>query len=460
MTTYLELLKATEPDLDHISEPAPLRSLRLDEIEVQSLWFAGHFPDQYHCRQGRHIKIISPGEWNRGAGPDFIEATIEIDGELKHGPIELDLEARNWELHGHSQSESFNEVILHVALEDEGATYFTRSSNDRDIPRIVIQREELTKALGLPRLSQALARPGRCLQPLSQLPEEAIHSLLHQAALHRAQLKAARFNVIARRHGFAQALWENFADSLGFSANRLPMRLLAQRLSLKRLTTLSSDEVEAVIFGTAGFLSPELHEEAPIDSREWLEALWTQWWKLRHQFEFPPERSPAWKVTGSRPGNHPQRRLAALSCAFSHWRIITQLARQGPPFKKAAEALSSLTHDFWDSHHTLKSRRTEKPIRLLGKSRLEEFLINTLYPLSLVENSSNWTNFSGIRASKANQKVKRCSERLFGSLGSAKPYLKYAWQHQALLQIYQDFCLEDLSDCLECPFPEQITLFK
>ncbi|MDA7888259.1 hypothetical protein N9A86_02605, partial [Akkermansiaceae bacterium] len=61
-----------------------------------------------------------------------------------------------------------------------------------------------------------------------------------------------------------------------------------------------------------------------------------------------------------------------------------------------------------------------------------------------------------VRAEAPNQKVKRCCERLFGSLAPAKPHLKFAWQHQALLQIYQDFCLEDLSDCSDCPFPEQL----
>lgn len=98
----------------------------------------------------------------------------------------------------------------------------------------------------------------------------------------------------------------------------------------------------------------------------------------------------------------------------------------------------------------------QKNIKLIGKSRLEEFLINTLYPL----HPENWAEFQQIPASAPNQKVKRSCERLFGSLVNAEPHLKFAWQQQALLQVYQDFCLEDLSNCNDCSFSEQLAQWK
>jgi len=452
--TYERLLEIT-------ANPAAILSAKsvppqVDEIEIQSRWFAGHFSRNYDTTSGKKIEIISPGEWNRGAGPDFIGATVQIDGETHHGPIELDLDSRNWDLHGHGESEHFNDVILHIVLSDERPTFFTRTLNDRDVPRIVLSPSEVNAALGRPRLTQALARPGLCLRPLADLPEQHVSALLKESALHRARLKAIRFEQTTNLHSFPQTLWENLADALGFSANRLPMRLLAQRLPVKKLNQHSPEDREAIIFGTAGFLSPTLHESAPPDSREWLEDLWARWWKHRVDYEFPPERTPAWSTRATRPGNHPQRRLAALSAAAAQWNSLSSLARKEPPFRKFAEALSLLSEPFWDHHHTLQSKRTEKPIKLIGKSRLEEFLINTLYPLHL----ENWDAFAKIRAAAPNQKVKRCCERLFGSLTHAKPHLKFAWQHQALLQVYQDFCLEDLSDCNDCPFPEQLAQWK
>lgn len=452
--TYPRLLEITGPATSLLCED---RSPPIfDEIEIQSRWFAGHFSREHLAKHGQKIKIISPGEWNRGAGPDFINATVEIDNVTFHGPIELDLDSRNWELHGHHESEFFDDVILHIVLHDSGPTYFTRTSNHRNIPRIVLSETEVNAALGRPRLTQALARPGLCLTPLANMPAAHLTSLLKESAQHRASLKAARFEQTAILHSFSQALWESLADALGFSANRLPMRLLAQRLPIQKLLTHTPDDRAAIIFGTAGFLSPTLHESAPPDSRDWLEDLWTRWWKHRPDYEFPTDRTPAWSTRATRPGNHPQRRLAALATAASQWPSLAALARQDPPFTKFAKALSNLSDPFWDHHHTLQSKRTAKPVKLLGKSRLEEFLINTLYPLL----PDHWDSFAKIRAAAPNQKVKRACERLFGSLTLAKPHLKFAWQHQALLQIYQDFCLEDLSDCADCPFPEQLAQWQ
>lgn len=455
--TYANLLEITAAPAGILAEDSrPLTVANVDEIEIQSRWFAGHFSHHYSANHGQKIEIISPGEWNRGAGPDFINATVKIDGETHHGPIELDLDSRSWDLHGHSESEFFNDVILHIVLHDSGPTYFTRTQNNRDIPRIILSETEVNAALGRPRLSQALARPGQCLRPLAEMPEREVSALLQESAQHRARLKATRFEQTASLHGFSQSLWESLADALGFSANRLPMRLLAQRLPVKKLNQHTPEDREAIIFGTAGFLAPDLHETAPPDSQEWLEDLWTRWWKHRLDYEFPADRIPAWSTRATRPGNHPQRRLAALSTAAAQWGSLATLARKDPPFTQLSKTLTELTEPFWDHHHTLQSKRTAKPIKLLGKSRLEEFLINTLYPLNL----ENWDRFAAIRATAPNQKVKRCCERLFGSLTLAKPHLKFAWQHQALLQVYQDFCLEDLSDCNDCPFPAQLAQWK
>ena len=449
--TYAQLLNDCAPATNLVAEN--LARPNFDEIEIQSHWFAGHFSCEHTASHGQKIRIISPGEWNRGAGPDFLAASVEIDGEMHSGPIELDLDSRSWELHGHRESPFFDDVILHIVLTESGPTFFTRTSNDRDVPRIVLAPSEVNTALGLPRLTQALARPGRCLNPLAQLSEENITSLLKEAAIYRAQQKAHRFKQTSSLHGFSQALWESFAAAMGFSANRLPMRLLAQRLPAKKLNTFSPEDREAIIFGTAGFLSPTLHETAPPESQEWLEDLWTRWWKRRDQFEFPENRTPGWSTRATRPGNHPHRRVAALATASAQWRSLSTLAKQDPPFTKFTSVMSDLNDPFWDRHHTLKSAQTESTVKLVGKSRLTEFLINTLYPLNI----EHWDAYAKVRADAPNQKVKRCSERLFGSLTLAKPHLKFAWQHQALLQIYQDFCLEDLSDCSDCPFPEQLS---
>ena len=451
--TYQRLLELTSAPPGVLAEK---QTPRFDEIEIQSRWFAGHFPRTHLSNHQKVVTVVSPGEWNRGAGPDFINATIKLDGQTFHGPIEIDLDSRNWELHGNHQSEPFNEVILHVVLQDHEPTFFTRTSNHREVPRILLSPTEVNAALGRPRLTQTLARPGRCLTPLAEMPASDLRTLLKEAARYRLQRKAARFQQNADLHQFPQALWEALAEALGYAANRLPMKLLAQRIPIQKLLKHGPLDRSAILFGTAGFLAPDLHETAPPESREWLEDLWSRWWKHRTEYEFPASRTPTWSTLNTRPGNHPQRRLAALAAAASEWLSLSAFARQSPPFEKLGKSLAALNDPFWDHHHTLSSKRQLKSIRLLGSARIQEFLINSLYPL----HPDDWDCYSKIPAPAPNQKVKRCCERLFGSLAKAKPHLKFGWQHQALLQLYQDFCLEDLSDCADCPFPTQLAQWK
>ena len=52
--------------------------------------FDGQFGDQFITDDGRAVRIVQFGEWNRSAGPDFLHCAIEIDGEAHSGPIEID----------------------------------------------------------------------------------------------------------------------------------------------------------------------------------------------------------------------------------------------------------------------------------------------------------------------------------------------------------------------------------
>ncbi|MGE9268069.1 MAG: DUF2851 family protein [Verrucomicrobiales bacterium] len=454
--TYQDLLSATLPTGLREEEPAPLP----DEMEIQSLWFSGLFGHEFTDSEGREIRLRDPGEWNRGDGPDFLHASVEIDGQTRHGPIEIDLEAENWERHGHRDNPAFEKVILHVVLCDPPGTFFTRNRQNQLIPRLLISPTSLREALGKPRLSQTLARPGTCQRPLAELSPADLDALLHQAAWHRLRLKARRHRRIVRLRGKDQTLWESLAESLGYARNSLPMRLLAQRLPICGLSARPSADIEALLYGTAGYLSADLHEKAPPDSRQWLEKLWQRWWKFRPEFELAPTRRIPWSLRGTRPANHPQRRLAVLALAASHWPAFARACRKAPPFGELRSWADTLAHPFWSHHHTLGSQALPKKLALFGESRLKAFIINQLYPLHLDHDPAHWPAFAKLRADAPNQKIRRVCERLFGDPARAGSHRKFLWQEQALLQIYQDFCLAESGDCTDCPFPTQLRNFK
>ena len=87
-------------------------------------------------------------------------------------------------------------------------------------------------------------------------------------------------------------------------------------------------------------------------------------------------------------------------------------------------------------------------------------LANVAYPLLLPERPEVWAEYLDLPALLDNQKVRRASLRLFGDSPLARVFQKKLHHQQGLLQIYEDFCLEDDSACTECPFPERVMQWK
>ncbi|MGJ8633871.1 MAG: DUF2851 family protein [Luteolibacter sp.] len=430
------------------------------ELELQALWFSGAFGKEFRLKDGRDIRIIQFGEWNLGAGPDFSHAAIEIDGCPYTGDLEIDSTTADWENHGHSTNPAFTNTILHVAFEPTLREMFVRTANHRQVPEILITPGQLADALNLPARDTAIAIPGRCIQPLRKMPKLSVERLLEEAALRRAQNKAARFIHTVEAHDFDSALFLATAQTLGYGGNTLPMKLLAQRAPIRTLRA-NPEQTEAILLGTAGFLDSKTHQKAPEETRDYLLNLWETWWKIRPNHEPTDSSAPVWKTHGQRPANHPHRRVGGLSTLIDHWPTFRKLALASPfAVKPLADFLHSLRHDFWSHHHTLTSQKSSTAISVFGKNLALELAANHLIPLAIHEDRFTFQDYYKHRHSAINQKLRRCGIRLFGNEETAKPFLRRLSHQQALLQLYHDFCLEDFTACEQCPFPEQLAQWR
>lgn len=427
-----------------------------DELELQAMWYNGLFGRDFTSEDGAQVRIRQFGIWNRFAGPDFLNAAVEIDQKVHSGPLEIDTSPSDWVNHGHDVNPAFDETVLHVVFQNSHQKHFTRTSSHKEVPVVVVPRELIEKALNAPSVPSCSAHPGRCSTPLESMPEPRVLALMESAARHRCESKATTLISIQEAHGHDQALWIALAQTLGYRPNKLNMSLMAQRLPIHFLSKNTGIST-ALIFGCAGFLHPEIHEKAPEDSRQWLRELWDTWWQHRAKHEFSQQRAIPWVLAGNRPVNHPQRRLALLAIISKHWPTFRKLSRQPIALK---EWLLDLTDQFWSHHYTLTSKRSEKKLALLGKDRVQDLLANHLLPLLVHEgNDHAWHQYLSLPAPAMSEKVEKASIRLFGKRTDTKKFLRKAWQHQALLQIYHDFCLQDTSDCKDCPFPEQLKHF-
>ncbi len=444
-----------------IVEPPPVQEdhllrvpRRISEHEFQARWFAGEFGREFVSTDGRRIQVIQLGVWNHGAGPDFAEAAVAIDGgEPVRGCIEIDPDARDWERHGHATNPDYKEVILHVFSEiNTSAEFFTRTADHRLVPQVRVNLLGLTDDPPTPEPS---AKPGRCIAPLRDLPEEKAREVLLGAAEHRLRRKASALTRLTEMHGTDEALYQALAATLGYKSNKLPFTLLGQRLPL-RLLRSRTDDADALLFGVAGFLPAENLAEFDQDTRSYLRMLWERWWPRRGEFERLAIPKTLWKFSGQRPMNHPQRRLAALGQIVRHWTKIRSLRQRCDP-DAISDFFATLSHEYWDYHYTVSSKPSPRRMALVGESRVTEMLANVFFPLAFAEDSSRWLGFKNLPAKLSNRRVDIAAVRLFGP-GSARAhqFLLSAAVQQGLLQVYEDFCQQDASDCTLCRFPTQL----
>ena len=431
------------------------------ELEWQSWWFGGAFGRNFTSRDGLPVRVVQFGHWNRGAGPDFTDAAVEIGGEVRHGCIELDRTARDWDRHGHGENPAFGSVILHVHGPVEGREeFFTRTHDHRQVTQVELRRGMFRPGMAVEE-PVAEARQGRCEPVLRDMPKTAMHELLRCAARRRLQAKAARIARVAAAHGMEQAHYQGFAETLGYRSNQLAMRVLAQRLPLDEARSLEPLSREAWLFGLAGFLRAEQFETGDRETRGYLKDLWNEWWKARGEWEGC--REVPWRGSGVRPVNHPQRRVAALAAWVGRWadwsRLLPGLRDRGKGLAenwvdRVETLVCGLQHPYWDCHYTLTSKRSAARMALVGRDRAADWLGNWLFPMAVEQDGRQWIEYERLAGCQENEKLRRAKWRLFGEASEAfsGPY----WQQQGLLQIYEDFCLRDATECATCPMPEQL----
>lgn len=442
--------KIREPAASRLHDDAAGSLVKIPELELQARWFAGEFGTSFKTTRGVPARIIQFGVWNREAGPDFAEAVVALDdAEPVRGGIELDPEARDWERHGHAVNPAYESVVLHVFTQRGESDFFTRTAAHRNVPQVLLDVNLLPD---LSYQAPPLAQLGRCAAPLRALPRAQVLEILEAAAQFRLQKKAARLARASAAQSRDEALFQALASTLGYKGNQLPFTLLAQRLPLQFLRK-NKTETDALLFGLSGFLAPRDWSLFDPATQHYLKRLWDQWWKRRGEWEPLALQKTDWRLSGSRPANHPQRRLAALAQLVPHWPKVRALsvACDSAAIRKF---FTTLRDEYWDFHYTLTSPPTAARMALVGPSRVTEMLANIFYPLALADGVERWDNYRRLPASLVNQRVEIAAARLFAE--EARVWLKTAAQQQGVLQIYEDFCLQDNSDCTRCRFPRQL----
>ncbi len=440
---------------------------------MQALWFEQLVAGPLTTEDGRSFEIIQPGFWNHGKGPDFTHAAIRwlpvsasdqptALSDIVVGSVEIHLRASDWMAHHHQNDPAYSNTILHVIWEASSRPVYPATADFKSIPQFVFSKHLAAPFPALLPILQAYApsaqlpesKPGRCQAQMASLPIEKLLEIIQSAGLFRLTQRAQRWHWRAKLTSPEQALFEALAEALGFHANQIPMRLLAQRLPYAVLRPLPISQRMALLFGISSFLPAETTRNLPQPSQEWLRPLWEIWWKQRVKYLQATLPRSQWQLAGLRPLNRPERRIAALAHLPT---IIPQLVRalEAANVTLIEKLLLKLDDPFWIHRATLSSQPLASPTRLIGSDRLENILTNVIWPLVALKSPSIAEHALAELPVAENRHSRIATQRVLGDLLPPKRR-RTALTQQGLLQIYRDYCLTDCSACARCTFPEAI----
>src|ERR1700730_2754958 len=81
---------------------------------------------------------------------------------------------------------------------------------------------------------------------------------------------------------------------------------------------------------------------------------------------------------------------------------------------------------------------------------------NVIHPMLVSSDQADWESYKKIRAELSNRRLAIVCRRLFGEIDRAREHGRFLYQQQGLLQIFEDFCLADTTNCAGCQFPKMI----
>lgn len=398
---------------------------------------------------GESIEIYATGMHNQHAGPDFSNARLKIGNTLWAGNVEIHLCASDWYKHNHTTDASYNNVILHVVYQNDVQV---STAEGRPVPTLELKERISGDLYG--RYHQLIFGERRiipCEGGISTVDELTMRNWLTRVLIERFEkrsqivLKALELN----RGDWEETFYQFLAANFGFKINALPFEMLAKSLPQVILAKHknSSLQIEALIFGQAGFLEDDFKDEYPL-------KLKTEYSFLRKKFNLTPLDAHLWKFLRLRPLNFPTVRLAQFAALVVQ---SNHLFSKVLDIKEIAELRKLFTelkvNDYWENHYKFDAE--SKPAsKNLGQSSIDLILLNTLALFLFCYGKQHQIPHYINRSMKLLELLPAEDNSIIEDFGELGVKIKTAFESQALLELKNNYC--DYKKCLQCSVGNKI----
>ncbi|MGN0003521.1 MAG: DUF2851 family protein [Sphingobacterium composti] len=394
---------------------------------------------------GDPIRILDFGQLNNDAGPDFELAKVEIHNRLWVGNIELHVKSIDWQKHEHHLDPRYNSTILHVVWDNTSEERVIRMDGSI-MPTLELKRYVdhtlLQQYQYLMENEQWIA----CQNLLYKVSELTISTWLDRLVIERLELKIKDIKLWSNIIGYD---WEKIqlialGRAFGMKVNSGAFEKLMFNINVNLLFKYSNNsfKLEALLFGSAGFLSSEKNTE------DYYLDLKTEFDYLRQLHGLKSMNALEWKFLRMRPFNFPTFRLAQFIGLISkrvQWFEFMRSASLGE-LKESLESIS--TSGYWAEHFHFNKPSRRPHETFLTKDFIEHILLNAFVPVlfaygkyvgdaDLQNKAIDWLQQLHVEKNKVITSFQTCGVKVHNAADS-----------QALLHLYKNYC--EQKKCLDC----------
>jgi hypothetical protein len=416
----------------------------MNESFLHYIWQFQYF-DKKNLRSstGEEIVIFNPGQKNTHAGPDFYDAKLKIDTIAWAGSVEIHINSSGWREHKHQEDAAYENVVLHVVWEEneqiirkDGTAIPTLELKSRVAPSFLLQYKRI--------IHSRTKIP--CANAIGSVPQVIKISMLDKALMSRLESKA---NQVLLAFEKSNADWEEtcyqmICRNFGFKVNPDPFLQLARSLPYKILMKHGDklEQMEALIFGQAGFLNETINEPYYV-------LLKREYTLLRKKYDLGQRQmnKAQWRFLRLRPANFPSIRLAQLASVLYHQKNLFSKIISVTSWKELIPAFSVKPSPYWLYHYQFfKKQRREIPS--IGRMSIENIVINSIVPMLVAYGKAKDDQRFIDRAVQLLQETAAEKNNILRSWDAIGLTSKTAFDSQALIELHNSFCAR--RRCLDC----------
>jgi hypothetical protein len=405
--------------------------------------------DALQTTSGDLIEIASAGLHNTDSGPDFTNARIKIGDTTWAGNVELHLSSSDWHKHNHTTDNAYNNVILHVVYRDDEPVIL---ANGRTLPTLVLKDRIPAELYSrYHNLVYGMQTVIPCEANIGKLDDFTLKTWFTRVLIERLEKKsdAVISSLNINRGDWEETFYQFLAANFGFKTNALPFELLAKSLPQTILAKHknSSLQIEALLFGQAGFLNGDFEDDYPIK----LKAEYTF---LQKKFNLTPMDSHLWKFMRMRPSNFPTIRLAQFAALVVNSNHLFSKVLDTKEVKGLRDLFNDIkVNEYWDDHYQF-DKPSKAASKNMGTASADLLLLNTVALFLFSYGRHNQLQYHIDRSLNLLETLPGEHNNIIAGFDSLGVKAKSAFDTQALLELKNYYC--NYKKCLQCSVGNKI----